>query len=412
MLGKGRLRGIPVAVTPISFRDIYYALAHSKDDNIVYKFKDAIKFYLDAKYAYTFTSFMRAIYALLISLKKVDKRREVLIQRYSCPSFAHAILAAGLKIRYCDTDPKTLTFDMECLNKTDLKNVLAVISVNHFGLTNPIDELLELREKYGFYLIEDLGYSLGSEFKNKKLGTYGDFSVLNFQEGKAIPIGGGMVISREMNLEELDEKYRKQTKSLIPLIRSIGYRTLSIPFSYFLFMRISDILGTDIRVKFSMEDTIRDTESEYDYSFDENSIMYYISNFQAALDLRIFPKKFERHMKIREKNAKILEEELDNINGITLIEKIPGTTKVHYIRYPILIDKKKRDQVITELRKQGIEASPMYVVHGMRVDPNKFPGAAKVADEILTLPCHPKVTEEDLMRIIESLKRTAGREYQ
>jgi len=407
MVGKERFKGIPVAVTPISFGDIYYALIHSTDDSAVYKFKDAIKSYLDAKYAYTFTSFMRAIYALLISLKKIDKRREVLIQRYSCPSFAHAILAAGLKIKYCDTDSRTLTFDIECLNKTDLKNTLALISVNHFGLMNPMDELLELREKYDFYLIEDLGYSLGSEFKNKKLGTYGDFSILNFQEGKAIPIGGGMVISREMNLEELDEKHRKQTKNLIPLIRSIGYRALSVPHSYFLFMKISEVLGTDIRIKFSMEDTIRDTESEYDYSFDENSIMYYISNFHAALGLRIFPKKFEEHMKIRENNAKILEEELENINGVTLIEKIPGSTKIHYIRYPILIDKKKRDQAITELRKQGIETSPMYVVHGMKVDPNEFPGAAKVADEILTLPCHPKVTEGDLMRIVKTLKKVS-----
>jgi len=404
MICEGRLRGIPVAVTPISFRDIYYALEHSVDDIMVYKFKDSIKSYLDAKYAYTFTSFMRAIYALLISLRMIDKRRDVLIQRYSCPSFAHAILAAGLKIKYLDTDPKTLEFNIECLNKTDLKNAVAVISVNHFGLTNPMDELLELREKYGFYLIEDLGYSLGSEFKNKKLGTYGDFSILNFQEGKAIPIGGGMVISRKTNLEELNEKHRMQTKSLIPLIRSIGYSYLSAPFSYFLFMKMSDMLGIDIRTKFSMEDTIRHTDSEYDYSFDKNSMNYYISNFQATLGLRIFTKNFETHMKIREKNAKILEEELDDVDGIALIEKIPGTKKIHYVRYPILIDKKKRDKVIAALRKQGIETSPMYVIHGMRVNPNKYPGAAKVADEILTLPCHPKVIEEDLIIMVKILK--------
>ena len=155
-----------------------------------------------------------------------------------------------------------------------------------------------------------------------------------------------------------------------------------------------------------MEDTIRETKNESDYRFSKDSTKYYISNFQAALGLTLFNTKFKKHMEKREENAKLLGEEINNIEGITPITRVPGATKIHYIRYPVLINKKKRSCIINRLRQKGIETSPMYVVHGMKVNPKKFPGAAKVADEILTLPCHPKITEEDVLTISRVMKNS------
>ncbi len=187
---------LPAALTPILYRDLISALRFSNNEKNLDNFINAIKNYLNANYVYTFNSFMRAIYAQLIMLKRNDKRKKVVVQRYSCPTFAHAILASGLEIKYCDSNPKTLCFNKNEFDRIDFTEVLAIIVINHFGFPNPMDEIRELCNKYEIYLIEDLGYALGSEFKNKRLGKFGNFSVLNLQEGKAIPIGGGIVTAR------------------------------------------------------------------------------------------------------------------------------------------------------------------------------------------------------------------------
>ena len=84
------LRFVPSAMTPIEFMDLYRGLA--KHNNGLSVFEDAIRRYLGVEHSCTFTSFMRAIYACLESIKKTDKRVNVVLPRYSCMTFAHAII--------------------------------------------------------------------------------------------------------------------------------------------------------------------------------------------------------------------------------------------------------------------------------------------------------------------------------
>ena len=397
------MRFVPAAMTPIRFKDLSYGLTQHMKKDALDKFEEAIRSYLDATNSCTSTSFMKAIHVCLNSLTKIDSRREVILPRYSCPSFAHAVLESGLEIKYCDINPATLSLDKESLHEMNLQNVLAIICVNYFGLANPMDTLVDLCKKEDIYLIEDLGYGLGTEFRNKRLGSFGDLSVLNFQEGKAIPVGGGMVTTNHENiLDKHDVVDRTRGWNRIPLM--FGYKFLSNPYAYSLFMKTSELLNYDIRKRFSMEDTMRHTANEYDYISNLNGYLKSMSGFQGALGLSILS-NMKKHMKARKKNASILKTELSALENIGLIQKEPGTTRVHHIRYPVMVKKGLRKQVLTELLKHGIEASPMYSIHGVKVDVNRFPGAAKVSTEILTLPCHPGVNEEDLKTTVEVLKK-------
>ncbi|MBA7696652.1 dTDP-4-amino-4,6-dideoxygalactose transaminase [subsurface metagenome] len=173
------MRFVQAAMTPIRFKDIYYALIQHINKRGLDEFKDAINSYLGANSSYTFTSFVRAIYACLESLKRVDKRKEIILPRYCCPDFTRSVLAVQLKIKYCDINPITLSLDTGFLREMNFENVLALICVNHFGFANPMDEIMDLCKRNDIYLIEDLGYALGTEFKNQKLGTFGDFAVHN-----------------------------------------------------------------------------------------------------------------------------------------------------------------------------------------------------------------------------------------
>lgn len=392
------MRFVPAAVTPIKFSYILQALKQQIKNEGVNDFEKDISSYLGVDKSFAFTSFMRAIYASLVSLKKIDNRKEVILPRYSCPSFAHAILAAGLKIKYCDTDPETLGLDVNNFKKKDLKNVLALICVNQFGLSNPMDEISDFCKKKRIYLIEDLGYSIGTEYGNKKLGNFGDLSVLNFQEGKSIPIGGGMVTTNNDFLDYLGEDRPKNHSNIII---TMGYKFFAKPSNYALFMKLSKLLNLNLRKKVSMEDTIRSTSNEFDFDFDYS--LNSISNFQGVLGIFIL-KNFDKNIKSRLENAKFLERNLKDFNKVELIKKEDLVNKIHYIRYPILIKDDKRDLVLDQLLKHGIEASSMYAEHGMVINPSKFPGSKVIYNGLLTLPCHPYVNQNDLDLMIKVIK--------
>ena len=399
------MRFLPAAVTPIEWKDLFQAMLTFRKLGLD-EFEQAMCSYLGVRKAYTFTSFMRAIYVCLISLKRIDPREEVIIPRFSCPTFAHAVIAAGLKIKYCDINPDTLSFDMDYLSKMDLRNVLALICVNHFGLANPMAELVDFCKSHGIYLVEDLGYSLGTEYEGKKLGSFGDFSVLNFQEGKALPIGGGMVTTNHDGiLEKVLPEYRKQGKPNVLIM--LGYKLFSNPHLYFLLMKSSQFLNLNLRKRFSMEDTIRSTCQEFDFRFELSTAFHAISNFQAALGCLILS-KLDQHMRIREKNARLLASGLAQCKNVQLIKKEPGVSKIHFIRFPILVKPELRHKVLGRLLDKGIEASPMYCEHGMRINAEDFPGAKKVADGILTLPCHPGLNVMDLKKVPVVIRGAEG----
>lgn len=392
------MRFIQAAMTPISFADIYYALVQHMKKKGHGEFKNAINSYLGANSSYTFTSFFRAIYACLESLKRVDKRKEIILPRYCCPDFTRSVLAAQLKIKYCDINPITLSLDTGFLREMNFENVLALICVNHFGSANPMDEIMDLCKRNDIYLIEDLGYALGTEFKTQKLGTFGDFAVLNFREGKAIPIGGGMVTTRQGNIMNHFNSSAKE-RGNFPIM--LGYKLLCNPYMYSLLMKANRLLKYDIQTRFSMEDTGRNSASECDYQFNSNKPLKSISNFQGALGLAILS-KMDKYMKAREENASVLETGLSLLENINIIQKERGCGKVHYIRYPILVEERMREHILTELLKHGIEASPTYTQ--VKPDANRFPGSARVSREILTLPCHPGLKERDLQTIISVMR--------
>jgi perosamine synthetase len=257
-----------------------------------------------------------------------------------------------------------------------------------------MEKIASFCKENNIYLIEDLGYALGSEYDNRKIGTFGDFSVLNFQEGKALPVGGGMVTTNNTSLiEGYIANRRKKAKSnyLVPL----GYSFFSKPKNYNIFMTCSALAGSNIRKRFSMEDTIRDTKNEYDFIFDAKDAFNSVSDFQGHLGT-ILLDRMENCMGIRYKNSQKIERILPKNNQVTLIKREIKMTKTHFIRYPLRVSSGSRDDLLSSMSKNGVEASSMYTDHGLDIDKKLFPGAHCISNELITLPCHPYLMNDDL----------------
>lgn len=394
-------RLLPAAITPVGMDDLARVLRRRARGEGLEAFRAAMAAYCEAAAAYSFTSLMRTVYAGLRAIASRDRRRKVVLPRYSCPSFAHGVLAAGLSIHYCDVTPETLSIDLDQLRRIDPDDTLAVICANLFGFAYPMHEVVKICRHAGVALIEGADYSLGTEYDDRRIGTFGDFTILNFQEGKALPIGGGMLLARQRgDLDGLDDRGRPREPSHPEML--LAFALASRPLGYFLFNRAVRALRVDTR-RFSMEDTIRDTSGEFDYQFDAAEPLRAIADLRAALGLELLA-RLDDDRAARERNARNLRAKLADCPGVTQITPEPGVSRLHYIRYPILVPAARRAALREALFHAGIEASTMYVEHGMRVDAAEFPGAARVATELLTLPCHPFVEPADVERMAAVLR--------
>jgi perosamine synthetase len=383
----------PAAITPISFFDVLTAYLGKSKGN--HKFELIISKYFDNYNVCMFASLMRTTLAALNLLCKLQpQRNKIILPRYSCPSFLHAVLESNLEVVYVDQDPLTLSIDLEKLYEIDKKGVLCIIVANLFGLSSDIKKICDYCKENGIFVIEGVDYGIGTIYKNRKIGLWGDLAILNFQEGKAIPVSGGAIITK------LDVKSIKpKTKCSANLFQMLAFSLFSRPFFYYILRRLINTLGISRRA-LSMEDTMKTTRNEVEYKYNKNEEWKTISDFQGSLGCILW-QKMECHSNVRRLNARKLEKILSEFNEINIIkiETEVDYDSVHYIRYPILVPSEIRTKLLKNLFNVGIEGSAMYVEDGMIINEREFPGASKISMMLLTIPCHPIMTAEDFENI-------------
>jgi CDP-6-deoxy-D-xylo-4-hexulose-3-dehydrase len=110
------------------------------------------------------------------------------------------IIQSGLKPRFIDVELNTFSPSLEIIKKNINKKTKAVILINILGNCSEMDSIRDFLNKKKIYLIEDTCEALGSKYKGKYLGTFGDFGTFSFYYSHQITSGeGGMIICRNKN---------------------------------------------------------------------------------------------------------------------------------------------------------------------------------------------------------------------
>ena len=139
--------------------------------------------------------------SLLINLEPGD---EVILPSFNFSSAATAITNFGASPVFIDVSPKNLSISTELIENAITPKTKAISWVNYAGLTPDVEDLLRIKEKYSLVLIEDNAHGLGGTYKNKALGTFGDFSTLSFHATKNVQCGeGGALV---INNKEFSQK--------------------------------------------------------------------------------------------------------------------------------------------------------------------------------------------------------------
>lgn len=284
--------------------------------------------------------------------------KEVILPSLTFVSTAHAVLYNNGRIKFADIDPTTLCLDVDSAKKLITKHTKVLLPVHFGGMPADLKSLKELALEANSILIDDAAHAAGATSQGKKIGSIGSMSCFSFHPVKnlAMPTGGLIAINQKNFMD-----IRK---------RLLSRRWCGI---------------TD--------------RQEVNYNVKELGWNFYMNEFSAAVGLAQLS-RLDQLNKKRLQVAKRFNKELN------VERKMPLSTECVYHFYWILV--KNRKQFRKKMSKMGIETGTHYKpVHKMTMYKTnaKLPTTEEIGQQIVTLPTHPNLTEENLTTIIGAVNK-------
>ena len=178
-------------------------------NDIIEKFENKFVKQINVDYLVTSNSGTSAILLSLLSLRLINKNRNlVILPGYSYISDINSVVLSGFKPIFVDIDVEDITYNLDALRKTLFKlhdKVLAIVIIDWFGnISSKIFDIKELADKYNITLIEDASQAHFSRFKGMYAGSIGDVGVFSFMQNKVIRAGeGGAIATNDKKLYDL-----------------------------------------------------------------------------------------------------------------------------------------------------------------------------------------------------------------
>ncbi len=319
---------------------------------------------------------------LALTAMEIGSGDEVIVPAITFISTATAVVYCNATPVLVDVDPETFCMIPEAFEKAITPKTKAVIPVHMAGHGCEMDLICEIARKHGVKVIEDAAHGHGGEWKNQKLGSFGDMSIFSFQNGKLMTCGeGGAVVTNSTDLYE--KAY---------LIHGVGRPKADRIYEHVL-------LGSNYRM----------------------------NEFQAAV-LIAQQERIAEMNKRRDKNAIMLDKLLADIEGITPQGKNANATVITHYMYMFYYNSEafgglSRQDLIDCLIAEGIPSFISFpVISDTEVfKENKFGGrikgyskedesdlsnARRIAREVVWLPHYTLLGDEkDLNEIVEAIRK-------
>jgi len=164
----------------------------------VLEFENQWSKWLGVKYSLMLNSGASANELTLLALNYIYGEGEIIVPPLTWISDISAILFSGMKPVFCDINLKNLSFDLNKLRESITPKTKAIFLTHVLGINGLTDELLEICNEKNIMLIEDVCESHGTEFKEKKVGSFGFVSNFSFYFAHHMStIEGGMICTND-----------------------------------------------------------------------------------------------------------------------------------------------------------------------------------------------------------------------
>jgi len=335
-------------------------------------FEDSIKNYIgNSKHVVALSAGTAGLHLALIQVG-VESGDEVICQSFTFAASANPIVYLGAIPVFVDSEEDTWNMDPVLLEKAIVDRIektgnkpKAIIPVHLYGMPAKIDEICKIADKYGIPIIEDAAEALGSEFKGRKCGTFGNFSCLSFNGNKMITTsGGGALVCDNQAAMDKTMFYATQAREAFPY-----------------------------------------------YQHEEIGYNYRMSNICAGIgrgQMTVLDEHIVHHKYIHDLYMKAFE----NIDGITVLDNPSSDFNSNFWLSTILVDESIFGCSFNDIRimldENGIESrhlwKPMHLQPVFKDVPMYVNGVSeKLFNMGLCLPSGPCVSDEDVNRIIGNI---------
>ena len=308
--------------------------------------------------------------ALIISLLSIGIKKDdlVVVPSASFIATANAVLMAGAKPIFADIKESDYTIDpssVESLLNEYGGEIKAIMPVHLYGHPADLKKLKKLSREYQVYLLDDACQAHGAEYYGQMIGSGTVASSFSFYPSKNMTVGGdgGMITTNSEEIYEIANSVKNSGRAT-----NSHYEHIRFGFT----ARLSSVLAAI-----------------------------------GKMQLKLLPERVE----IRRRNAKIYLDELNNIEGILLPSKDSSNVKSAWHQFVITL--KERDNLSLYLNKNGIETGihypipihkqPIYLADSLKLK-QKLPITEKWANNVLSIPVHHNLKEEEVLFISSKIK--------
>lgn len=324
----------------------------------VAEFETAAAGYLGVKHAIGCASGTDALQVAMMALG-IQPGDEIITTPFTFVATTETIVLLGAKPVYVDIEPKTFNIDPRLIEAAITKKTKAIIPVHLYGQPADMDAIMQVARKHGLPVIEDAAQAMGSEYKGRKVGGFGTIGAISFFPSKNLGAFGdaGMVVTD-------DDALAEQLRMIIIHGSRVRYKHEVLGVN----SRLDSIQAAVLNVKLKYLDgwtgARRAAAQRYNRLFNDAGV---VLPFEAPFGKHIYH-QYTIRLNGRDHVARTLNE-----------KKIP-----HAIYYPIPLHLQEAFRHVGRPR-------------------GSFPMTEQAAAEVLSLPMHTELTEEQQSTIARAV---------
>jgi dTDP-4-amino-4,6-dideoxygalactose transaminase len=331
---------------------------------------------LDSRKVLLTTSCTHALELALLALG-IGPGQEVITPSFTFVSSANAALRVGARPVFAEIDERTLGLDPQDVERRLTPRTAAILPVHYAGVAPDMEPILELARRRGLRVVEDAAQGLAASWRGRPLGTLGDAGCFSFHETKNVSCGeGGAIAIADPELAKRAEIAREKGTNRAAFFRGEvdKYTWVAEGSSYVQ----SDVLAAILDAQLDKLAEIQARRSAV------------TARYRAGL------------------------QEWADARGVRLPAVLPERESNHHIFYLLYPDAAQRDRTLAALRAEGVMATFHYVPlhsspHGRSLGPQpELPVTDRVASTLLRLPLHPRLSDGDVDRVVEAVRRAEG----
>ena len=320
-----------IYIIPEEFNYLIESLRSDNEDLWITKFEEKISRYLGAKYAFSTPSGRKGL-EVILKVLDLNPDDEVIIPAYTLKDLINIIQALNLKVIPVDIAPHSFNIAPQAIESKISSRTKVILATHLFGFPCEIEKILEIASRHSIFVIEDCAHAIGSEYKGKKVGTFGIASFFSFDTIKLVnTYGGGMIVTDD---DGIAFRIKEELKKLNFISQ--------IPFKKF----VSALL-------------------EYILSF---TPMYFIPLALLAGD-KTGPTMYSLYRKVQEKSAPR--------GGLSGFQARVGIEKLE-----TLCERIQRRKKLTEIYKEGLEHKMNFQYSSFKVKPNYYLLVGKIRKKV------------------------------